>query len=64
MGLYRLHLHPAHELIFQALLPLINCCGGEKDYKAKLDYTRQLISLAEAVHPQFFLPLYIFYFYF
>ena len=57
MGLYKLHLHPSHELIFQAMLPLINCCGGEKDYRAKTDYTKQLIALAEAVHPQYFLPL-------
>ena len=57
MGFYKLHLHPTHEYFFQAMLPLINCCGGEKDYRAKSDYVRQLISLAEAIHPQYFLPL-------
>ena len=32
------------------------CCAAQ-DYRAKTDYCRQVIALAEPVHPTYFLPL-------
>ena len=32
----------------------MNC---KQDFRAKTEYTRQVIALAEAVHPRLFLPL-------
>jgi 3-deoxy-D-arabino-heptulosonate 7-phosphate (DAHP) synthase len=50
-------LHPDHELCFSLMLVLINCCSGEQDYRAKTEYARQVIAMADAVHPKLFLPL-------
>eukprot|EP00455_Lapot_gusevi_P023666 TRINITY_DN2455_c0_g1_i6.p1 TRINITY_DN2455_c0_g1~~TRINITY_DN2455_c0_g1_i6.p1 ORF type:complete len:267 (-),score=67.94 TRINITY_DN2455_c0_g1_i6:115-915(-) len=49
-------LHPQHEVVFLTLLPLINCCSGERDWRNKERYIRQVLTLSEKIFPRFFLP--------
>lgn len=48
-------LSPEHELVFQMYLPLVNLCNHQKDYKAKLDFIRSLLTCAERVFPQYYI---------
>ncbi|MEY3481146.1 MAG: hypothetical protein RIQ71_1921 [Verrucomicrobiota bacterium] len=46
-------LHPAHALVFNCYLPLINCCSALKDYPAKETYARALVGIASATLPDY-----------
>jgi hypothetical protein len=50
-------IHPSHALRFNLLLPLINVSSALKEYKDKLEYVREVVSLADKVFPPHFLPL-------